>query len=41
MMGGAADSLRALQLVETAYQSSRQQAWIDVQPAIEFARSTT
>lgn len=41
MMGGAADSLRALQLVEAAYQSSRQQAWIDVQPAIEFARSTT
>jgi predicted dehydrogenase len=38
-MGGANDSLRALQLVEAAYQSSNQQAWIKVPPALENIRS--
>ena len=38
-MGGAADSLRALELVEAAYQSSRQQAWVKILPA-EPLRST-
>jgi predicted dehydrogenase len=39
LMGTADDSLHALQLVEAAYQSSRQQAWVEIEPSIELARS--
>jgi predicted dehydrogenase len=40
-MGNPRDSLRALELVEAAYQSSRQQTWVDVAPAIELVESET
>lgn len=38
-MGNINDGLRALELVEAAYKSSREQKWIDVAPMKETARS--
>ncbi len=38
-MGNITDGLRALELVEAAYRSSREQRWIDVTPTEEAARS--
>jgi predicted dehydrogenase len=38
--GNTGDSLRALQLVEAAYQSSRQESWIEIAPANELTRSS-
>lgn len=38
-MGNPSDSLRALQLVEAAYESTRRQAWVDVAPLTLSARS--
>jgi len=38
-MGNTADSLRALQLVEAAYESSYRRTWVEVAPSIMLARS--
>lgn len=39
-MGSPIDSLRTLQLVEAAYESSQRQTWVEVAPVTTFAGST-